>query len=201
MKLLENMNYLLTDRRKKITLFVSVIVAITILILQAYLIEQSPISKVLISIKEIQIGEMLTEINTQYIEIEKSYISEYKYVVDWEEKIAVKQYMPGELILNSGVENKDEYIEKKSFERIVTLKLDIEKANGWDVQIGDCVEISHYDKEKLNSLKIFSGAIVYGILSVNSNDAFPTYIVLLVSEEQRDYILLNRNIGRFEISN
>lgn len=201
MRLLENMNYWLTDRRKKMTLVVAIFAAIFVIILQSYLINQKPKTMVLIASSEINIGEYLTEDNTEEMEINETEAENYGYIMDYRGLIASKNHLPGQLILENNTVEESQYIAVEDFQRLVTMKLSIEEADGWCGRIGDTVEITHFDKNMINPLKVLEGAIVYDLLRINENDDYPAFAVIIVSEEQRDYILSNRNNGIFEISN
>ena len=201
MRLLENMNYWLTDRRKKMTLVVAIFAAILVIILQSYLINQKPTTMVLIASSEINIGDYLTVDNTEVMEVNENEAEKFGYIMDYKGMVAVKNHLPGQMILKNNIVEESEYIAVEDFQRLVTMKLSIEEADGWCGKIGDIVEITHFDKTMINPLKIFKDAIVYNLLRINENDDYPAFAVMIVSEEQRDYILSNRNNGIFEISN
>ncbi len=201
MRLLENMNYWLTDRRKKMTLIVAIFAAILVIIIQSYLINQRPTKMVLIASNEINMGDFLTAENTKEMEVNETDFNDYEYIADYKGMVAVKNHLPGQLILKRSVVEESEYIAVEDDQRLVTIKLSIEEADGWCGEIGEIVEVSHFDKDKINPLKIFKGVRVYNLLRINENDDYPAFAVMLVTEEQRDYILANRNIGIFEISN
>ena len=201
MRLLENMNYWLTDRRKKMSLVVAIFAAILVIILQSYLINQKPTTMVLIASSEINIGDYLTVDNTEVMEVNENEAEKFGYIMDYKGMIAVKNHLPGQMILKNNIVEESEYIAVEDFQRLVTMKLSIEEADGWCGKIGDIVEITHFDKTMINPLKIFKDAIVYNLLRINENDDYPAFAVMIVSEEQRDYILSNRNNGIFEISN
>ncbi len=200
MKLSGNISYFLTDRRKKVTLIVAILIALSIVVLQNYLINSVPAVQLLLATQTIRIGEELSEENTKLVSLVQSEMKGFVHLTSAAEKIAIVNLEPGELILKKQVVDQGDYIEKTSEQRYLTLKLSMEQADGWRLSLGESIELIHYDEDQLNALKILKEIRVDDLIKISQNDDFPCYAVLLVTEEQRDYIVSNRHIGRFELS-
>ncbi len=200
MKLRESLHYRLIDNRKKIIFILAVLVSLLIIAVQAYLVNNDSEITVLVVNEKIMQGELISEAKIDRISIDQDIAKEYGYINEFKDLVAIRELIPGELLLSNLTTDKDQFIKKDEEMRLVTIKLDIDKADSWVGQKGDTVEVAHFDEEEFNSLKIFEGVIVYNLIYMKPSDDYPRYAVLLVTEEQRNYIISNRGNGHFEIS-
>ncbi|MCK5763495.1 MAG: hypothetical protein KAH05_05195 [Clostridiales bacterium] len=200
MKLLESLHYQLIDNRKKLIFVLAVLISLLIIVVQAYLVNNDSKVTVLVVNEKIMQGELINESKIDRISIDQSLAKEYGYINDIKDLVAIRELIPGELLLSELTTNKDQFIKKDKEMRLVTIKLDIDKADSWIGQKGDQVEVAHFNDEEFNSLKIFEEVVVYDLIYMKAGDDYPKYAVLLVTEEQRNYIISNRGNGHFEIS-
>lgn len=200
MKLLESLHYQLIDNRKKLIFVLAVLISLLIIAVQAYLVNNDSKVTVLVVNEKIMQGELINEGKIDRISIDQSLAKEYGYINDVKNLVATRELIPGELLLSELTINKDLFIKKEEEMRLVTIKLDIDKADSWIGQRGDQVEVAHFNEDEFNSLKIFKEVVVYDLIFMKSSDDYPRYAVLLVTEEQRNYIVSNRGKGHFEIS-
>jgi Flp pilus assembly protein CpaB len=184
-----------------VTLILAILVAVMIIAAQNYAFEGEKTITGYIATCKISIGEEISAENTQSITLIQGEFKELGVLSSQTEgAIALENFIPGELILESQVVSAEEYIEKREDKRYVVLKLPVDYALAWALMPGDYVQLAHFDKSQINSLKVFEDVMVYRLVRYNENDDFPSFIVLVVSEEQRDYIISNRDCGRFEVS-
>jgi|LGVF01.1.fsa_nt_gb hypothetical protein len=200
MKLLESLHYQLIDNRKKLIFVLAVLISLLIIAVQAYLVNNDSKVTVLVVNEKIMQGELINEGRIDRISIDQSLAKEYGYINDIKDLVAIRELIPGELLLSELTTNKDQFIKKDKEMRLVTIKLDIDKADSWIGQKGDQVEVAHFNDDEFNSLKIFEEIVVYDLIYMKASDDYPRYAVLLVTEEQRNYIISNRGNGHFEIS-
>ena len=200
MKLLENLHYQLIDNRKKLIFVLAVLISLLIIVAQVFLVNNNPKVSVLVVKEKMMQGETIDESKIDEILIDQSAAKKYEYINEIENLVAARELVPGELLLGGLTVEKDQFIKKDEKMRLVTIKLDIDKADSWIGQKGDVVEVAHYNEDEFNSLKIFEEIIIYDLIYLKSSDAYPRYAVLLVTEEQRNYIISNRGNGHFEIS-
>ncbi|MEA3423341.1 MAG: hypothetical protein U9Q80_06080 [Bacillota bacterium] len=200
MKLLENLHYQLIDNRKKLIFVLAVLISLLIIAVQAYLINNDSKVIVLVVNEKILQGELIDEAKIDRISIDQSLAKKYGYINDVKNLVATRELIPGELLLSELIVNKGRFIKKDEEMRLVTIKFDIDKADSWICQKGEKVEVAHFNEDEFNSLKIFDEIIVYDLIYMKSSDDYPRYAVLLVTEEQRNYIISNRGNGYFEIS-
>ncbi len=200
MKLLESLHDQLIDNRKKLIFVLAVLISLLIIAVQAYLVNNDSKVTVLVVNEKIMQGELINEGRIDRISIDQSLAKEYGYINDIKDLVAIRELIPGELLLSELTTNKDQFIKKDKEMRLVTIKLDIDKADSWIGQKGDQVEVAHFNDDEFNSLKIFEEIVVYDLIYMKASDDYPRYAVLLVTEEQRNYIISNRGNGHFEIS-
>lgn len=166
---------------------------------QGYVFYKSPTESIYIAKEYIEKGEKITKENLTKIEIDKNVISQFNYSRIFEEFIAKRDIYPGEAIVKELLIKEDSILTKGKDQRYVTFKFGIVQANGWIAEKGDIVELIHVNFQEYIKIKILKNVIVYDYIYYG-NDEVPSYIILLVNEEQRTYILENREIGNFEIS-
>lgn len=166
---------------------------------QGYVFYKSPTESIYIAKEYIEKGEEITNEDLAKIEIDKTVINQFNYSQTLEGFVTKRDIYPGEAIVRELLIKKDSLLIKGKGQRYVTFKFGIVQANGWVAEKGDIVELIHVNYQEYIKTNILKNVIVYDYIYYG-NDEVPSYIILIVDEEQRTYILENREIGNFEIS-
>ena len=200
MSFLEDLKYRWTDKKSKIVLIMAVLLSIGIVAFESYWVSKDPMEIVYYSKESLPKGTVLKMEMLESVRIDKKMAKQYHFAESVENAVLNKSLSAGQLILIDDMVSKDAFINKEENQRLVTLKLDVVNADGWQFQKGDIVEVTHFDKDEMMAFKIMKNIVVYNFIFNDSQKKYPQYVVLLVKQEQRDYILSHRHCGHFEIS-